>query len=41
VEFGYLTLTVDGNDPSAPTLTIDFTCPAHPSAADQLKVTLT
>jgi hypothetical protein len=41
LEFGYLTLTVDMRDALAPTLTIAFTAPAQPSAADQVVVTLT
>ena len=39
-EFGYLTLTVDMRDYSARTLTIAFTAPSAPSAADQVVVAL-
>ena len=41
LEFGYLTVTVDMRDASAPTLTIAFTAPAKPAAADSVVVTLT
>ena len=41
LEFGYLTVTVDMRDASAPTLAIAFTAPANPSAADSVVVTLT
>jgi 3',5'-cyclic AMP phosphodiesterase CpdA len=40
-QYGYLTLTVDMRDPTARTLTIAFTSPAAPAAADQVVVTLT
>jgi hypothetical protein len=40
-QFGYLTVTADMRDQSAPTLTIAFTAPGAPSAADSLTVTLT
>ncbi|HEY2657154.1 MAG TPA: metallophosphoesterase [Solirubrobacteraceae bacterium] len=39
-EYGYLTLTVDMRDASARTLTIAFTAPGQPSAADQVVVAI-
>jgi len=38
--YGYLTVTVDLRDPNARALTIAFTAPGMPSAADQVTVTL-
>ena len=39
-EYGYLTVTVDMRDSNARTLTIAFTAPAQPAAADQVVVAL-
>jgi 3',5'-cyclic AMP phosphodiesterase CpdA len=41
VEFGYLTVTVDMSDASAATMTIAFTAPGEPAAADAVTVELT
>jgi hypothetical protein len=38
--YGYLTITVDMSNPSSRTLTIAFTAPANPAAADSVSVTL-
>jgi hypothetical protein len=40
VEFGYLTLTVDMSNAARPALTIAFSAPGRPKAADQVTVTL-
>jgi calcineurin-like phosphoesterase family protein len=40
MEYGYLTLTVDMRDQTARTLTIEFSAPANPAAADQVVVSL-
>jgi hypothetical protein len=40
LEYGYLTITVDMTTATAPVLTIAFSAPAGPSAADQVTVTL-
>jgi hypothetical protein len=39
--YGYLTITVDMREASARTLTVAFTAPASPEAADQVTVPLT
>jgi predicted phosphodiesterase len=39
-KYGYLTLTVDLRDPGARTLTIAFTAPSDPAAADQVTIGL-
>jgi Calcineurin-like phosphoesterase len=41
LEYGYLTITVDMRNESARTLTIAFTQPANPAAADHVTVPLT
>ena len=38
--YGYLTVTVDMSTPAAPTLTLAFTAPGIPSAADSLTIAL-
>lgn len=40
-EYGYLTVTVDMHDPQARTLTISFSAPGHPDAADAVTVPIT
>ena len=40
LEFGYLTVTVDMRTPTAPLLTIAFSAPSDPAAADSVSVNL-
>jgi hypothetical protein len=41
LEFGYLTVTVDMRNAAAPVLSLAFSAPANPSAADEVTITLT